>query len=131
MRRLAAPLALAALVAFAALARAVDTGYSDDMKHRLYQAAAMTGDAATVLEVSRRIGILREDGTPGPGMQQFCMAHGKWAQQNVDFITKVVNTQEKARAYCQQHGFGRKPAPPPPPETAPAPAPPTATAAPK
>ena len=75
---------------------------SDDDKHKLYQAAGMTGDAATVRDVSIKIGLLNADYSLGDNYQSFIYDHIEWAQRNTDFI-KSVNTAEKARAYVEQN----------------------------
>jgi hypothetical protein len=75
---------------------------SDDDKHRLYQAAGMTGEAELVRRVSVKLGIIEEDFTPGDNYQAFVAEHVNWAIRNTDFITSV-NTPEKARAYVNAH----------------------------
>jgi len=75
---------------------------SDDDKHRLYQAAGMTGDAELIRRVSIKIGLMDEDYTPGPNYQSFVAEHVDWALKNTDFINSI-NTPEKARAYLNSH----------------------------
>ena len=75
---------------------------SDDDKHKLYQAAGMTGEAELVRRVSVKLGIIEEDFTPGDNYQAFVAEHVNWAIHNTDFITSV-NTPEKARAYVNAH----------------------------
>jgi hypothetical protein len=77
---------------------AATSGMDDDAKHKLYQAAAMTGDAATVMAVNKKIGIMKDDGTPTEAMTAFTTGHGEWAQKNVSFI-QGLNTPEKAKEY--------------------------------
>ena len=71
---------------------------SDDDKHKLYQAAGMTGDAELIRRVSVKIGLMDEDYTPGDDYQKFLEQHVSWAIRNTDFI-QSINTAEKARAY--------------------------------
>jgi hypothetical protein len=71
---------------------------SEDDKHKLYQAAAITGDAELIRRVSVKIGLMNEDYTPGENYQKFIADHFDWARRNVDFINSV-NTPEKGRAY--------------------------------
>jgi hypothetical protein len=71
---------------------------SEDDKHKLYQAAAITGDAELIRRVSVKIGLMNEDFTPGQNYQKFIADHLDWARRNVDFINSV-NTPEKGRAY--------------------------------
>jgi len=75
---------------------------SDDDKHKLYQAAGMTGDAEVIRRVSIKIGLMGEDYTPGDNYQSFISEHVDWAIRNTDFITSI-NTPEKARAYLNEH----------------------------
>ncbi len=75
---------------------------SDDDKHRLYQAAGMTGDAELIRRVSIKIGLMDEDYTPGDNYQSFVSDHVEWALKNTDFINSI-NTPEKARAYLNAH----------------------------
>ena len=75
---------------------------SDDDKHRLYQAAGMTGDAELIRRVSIKIGLVDEDYSPGPNYQSFVAEHVDWALKNTDFINSI-NTPEKARAYLNEH----------------------------
>ena len=75
---------------------------SNDDKHKLYQAAGMTGDAELVRRVSVKLGIIEEDFTPGDNYQAFVAEHVTWAIRNTDFITSV-NTPDKARAYVNAH----------------------------
>ena len=75
---------------------------SDDDKHRLYQAAAQTGDQELVRRVSIRIGLMDEDYTPGADYQKFLSEHVEWVMRNTDFIG-TINSPEKARAYVNDH----------------------------
>jgi len=75
---------------------------SEDDKHKLYQAAGMTGDAELIRRVSIKIGLMDEDYTPGENYQSFVSSHVDWALRNTDFINSV-NTPEKARAYINEH----------------------------
>jgi hypothetical protein len=79
-----------------------DSTLSDDDKHKLYQAAGMTGDAELIRRVSIKIGLMDEDYTPGENFQTFVQEHASWALSNTDFI-QSVNTEAKARAYIQTH----------------------------
>ena len=75
---------------------------SDDDKHKLYQAAGMTGDAELIRRVSIKIGLMDEDYTPGENYQSFVAEHVDWALKNTGFINSI-NTPEKARAYINAH----------------------------
>ena len=71
---------------------------SDDDKHKLYQAATMTGDAELIRRVSVKIGLMDDDFTPGPNYQTFVAEHVSWAIRNRDFIVSL-DTPDKARDY--------------------------------
>ena len=75
---------------------------SDDDKHKLYQAAFITGDAELLRRVSVKIGIMEDDFTPGDNYQSFVLEHISWSVRNRDFTTSI-NTPEKARAYVNEH----------------------------
>ena len=75
---------------------------SDDDKHKLYQAAAQTGDQELIRRVSVKIGLMDEDYTPGANYQTFISEHVEWVMRNTDFIG-TINSPEKARAYVNEH----------------------------
>ncbi len=75
---------------------------SDDDKHRLYQAAAQTGDQELIRRVSIKIGLMGENYTPGADYQKFLSEHVEWVMRNTDFIG-TINSPEKARAYVNEH----------------------------
>ena len=72
---------------------------SEDARHRLYQAAGMTGDSELILRVIRKIGL--GDGT-GDDHTEFTKGHYPWAMKNLEFV-RSVDTPEKARAYVEKH----------------------------
>jgi hypothetical protein len=75
---------------------------SEDDKHKLYQAAAMSGDQDLIQRVSVKIGLMQEDYTPNPNYQSFLGEHVSWALRNRDFIVSL-NTPDKARDYVNQN----------------------------
>ena len=75
---------------------------SDDDKHKLYQAATMTADEATIRRVSVKLGLMNDDYTPGDDYAEFVKDHVVWAFSNTDFISSL-NTKEKAVAYVNEH----------------------------
>ena len=82
---------------------ATDTSsMSEDDKHKLYQAASMTGDGELLRRVTVKIGLMDEDFTPGPNYQTFVAAHVSWAIRNTDFI-QSLDSAEKAREYVNEH----------------------------
>jgi len=72
---------------------------SEDAKHRLYQAAGMTGDSELILRVIRKIGL--GDGT-GDDHAEFTKGHYAWAINNLEFV-RSVDTPQEARAYVEEH----------------------------
>ena len=75
---------------------------SDDDKHKLFQAASMTGDGELVRRVLVKMGLMNEDYTPGDKYSSFMGEHIGWGARNYDFI-QTINTPEKARAYVNEH----------------------------
>jgi cytoskeletal protein RodZ len=75
---------------------------SDDDKHKLYQAALMTGDPELLRRVSVKIGLMDDDYTPGDNYQAFVTEHVTWAIRNTDFA-QTVDTPAKAREYVDQN----------------------------
>lgn len=75
---------------------------SEDDKHKLFQAAAMSGDSDLAQRTNVKIGLLNEDLTPTGDYQSFLGAHVTWAFRNSDFI-RSINTPEKAKAYVDEH----------------------------
>ena len=82
---------------------ATDTSsMSEDDKHKLYQAASMTGDGELLRRVTVKIGLMDEDFTPGPNYQTFVAEHVSWAISNTAFI-RSLDTPEKARNYVNEN----------------------------
>ena len=79
-----------------------DSSLSDDDKHKLYQAATMTGDPELIRRVSVKVGLMDDDYTPGPNYQRFVAEHVSWAIRNRDFIV-TLDTPDKARDYVNEH----------------------------
>ena len=75
---------------------------SEDDKHKLYQAANMTGDPELIRRVSVKIGLMEDDFTPGPNYQTFIAEHVSWAIRNRNFIVSL-DSPEKAREYVNEH----------------------------
>jgi len=78
------------------------SSYSDDEKHRLFQAASMTQDADVVQNVVKKLGLFKANGTPADDYPQFIKDHIVWGASNSAFITSL-DTPEKARAYVDAH----------------------------
>jgi len=75
---------------------------SSDDKHKLFQAAGMTKDSALITKVLKKIGYMDQSGTPTSDYEQFVKDHFSWALKNTQFVMSV-NTEEKARAYVNEH----------------------------
>ncbi|HKZ81932.1 MAG TPA: hypothetical protein VJ124_26940 [Pyrinomonadaceae bacterium] len=72
---------------------------SEDDKHRLFQAASMTQDAALLQKVMTKLN-LRTGATAE--YQEFARNHIGWAIKNLDFI-QSLDTPQKARDYVNEH----------------------------
>jgi hypothetical protein len=75
---------------------------SDDDKHKLFQAASMTGDGELLRRAQVKMGLLNEDFTPGDEFASFMREHLVWAISNTDFI-QSLDSKEKAVAYVNEH----------------------------
>jgi hypothetical protein len=78
------------------------TKFSDDDKHKLFQAASMSQDADLLQRVVKKLGLFKADGTPADEYPEFIKDHIVWGASNSDFISSL-NTTEKARAYVDAH----------------------------
>ena len=76
--------------------------YSEDEKHKLFQAAAITADLELQRRVWVKIGIVDDDYTPGSKYADFIDAHGSWSSENWQWVASM-NTPEKGRAYVNEH----------------------------
>jgi hypothetical protein len=72
---------------------------SDDDRHKLFQAAATSGDNELMARVMEKLGL---NGTKQEENADFMKEHLIWVFKNSAFI-KEINTQEKARAYVNEH----------------------------
>jgi len=75
---------------------------SDEDKHRLYQAASMTGDPEMLRRVSVKLGLMNSDFTTSGRYLSFVRDHVSWALRNGEFISSL-DTKEKAAAYVNEH----------------------------
>ena len=74
------------------------SSYSEDDKHKLFQAVGITQDNALIIEVAQKIGIVDTSGQPKSNFQSFVQEHYTWATRNADFIRQHLD-KDKARAY--------------------------------
>jgi hypothetical protein len=74
---------------------------SDDDKHRLVLAASLASDSDLFQKVLRKLGFVTSTGV-SDDYTQFIKDHATWAMRNREFI-QSVSTQEKARAYVNEH----------------------------
>jgi hypothetical protein len=74
------------------------SGYSDDEKHRLFQAVGITKDSALIVEVAEKIGLSDSRGNPTPAMQPFIQEHMNWAMSNRAWVQEHLDPV-KAREY--------------------------------
>jgi len=78
------------------------SSYSDDEKHRLFQAASMTGDPDVVQKTVKKLGLFTSSGIPKEEYAQFVKDHITWGASNSAFIASL-DSPEKARAYVDAH----------------------------
>ena len=75
---------------------------SEDDKHKLYQAATMTGDTELLRRVEVKLGLMENDYTQGPTYQTFVVEHVSWSINNRNFIASL-DTPDKARDYVNEN----------------------------
>ena len=75
---------------------------SKDDKHKLYNAAGLTGDSELIRRVLAKLDLLEDDFSQGAKYQEFSEEHASWMINNLDFV-QTINTPEKARAYVNEH----------------------------
>lgn len=76
--------------------------FSDDDKHKLFQAASMSQDADLMQRVVKKLGLFKANGIPADDYPQFIKDHITWGASNSAFIASL-DTPEKARAYVDAH----------------------------
>lgn len=81
---------------------AAEGDYTEDEKHRLFQAVGITQDPKLIIEVCQKLGLADSNGGPTPKMHAFIKAHSDWAQKDREFVTEHM-TKEKALAYVMAH----------------------------
>jgi hypothetical protein len=72
--------------------------YTEDEKHKLFQAVGITKDNALIIDVAQKIGIVDSSGQPRSNFQPFVQEHYTWAVKNADFIRQHLDPA-KAREY--------------------------------
>ncbi len=75
------------------------TSLSEDDRHKLFQAAATSGDHELMSRVMEKIGLNQ---TKAEANEQFMKDHLVWVFKNSAFL-KEIDTQEKAKAYVNEH----------------------------
>jgi hypothetical protein len=79
-----------------------DSSLSTDERHRLFQAAAITGDLELQRRVWIKIGIVDEDFSQGDKYYEFATEHGPWVVRNYQWVA-TMDTAEKGRAYVNEN----------------------------
>ncbi|HYG82879.1 MAG TPA: hypothetical protein VD861_20955 [Pyrinomonadaceae bacterium] len=77
---------------------AAEGDYSEDEKHRLFQAVGITQDADLIIEVAQKIGIVNARGEQNEKFEPFIKAHLAWAKENMAWVQEHRD-KAKARAY--------------------------------
>lgn len=75
---------------------------SDDDKHKLFQAASITGDPTLILEAYKKMELVDSNGQPTPAFEPFTKTHMDWAIKNAAWVQEH-NDQNKAREYVKSH----------------------------
>lgn len=75
-----------------------DRSYTEDEKHRLFQAVGITKDNALIIEVAQKIGLVNSDGNPNSKFQPFLAEHPNWQRRNPEFLSQYRDPA-KAREY--------------------------------
>ena len=75
---------------------------TEDEKHKLFQAAAVTRDMELQRRVWIKIGIMEDNYTPGPKYEEFIGSHVAWAARNYQWVASM-DSPEKGRAYVDEH----------------------------
>ena len=75
---------------------------SNDDKHKLMQAAAITQDRELMERVLRKLGFITGTNTVSDDYADFIKEHIPWARRNASWV-RSVNTPEKGRAYVEEH----------------------------
>jgi len=78
------------------------SNYSDDEKHKLFQAVGITRDNALIVDVAEKIGISDSTGNPNSSFQPFIKEHFNWAVKNAAWVQEYRDPQ-KAREYVMEH----------------------------
>jgi len=76
--------------------------YTEDEKHKLFQAVGITRDNALILEVAQKIGLADSTGNPTSAMQPFIKDHYAWAVKNAAWVQEHLDPA-KAREYVMEN----------------------------
>lgn len=75
---------------------------SDDDKHKLFQAASITGEPTLILEAYKKMGLVDAGGKPTPAFEPFTKTHMDWAIKNAAWVQEH-NDRNRAREYVKSH----------------------------
>jgi hypothetical protein len=75
---------------------------SDDDKHKLFQAAGVTQDAPTIMQVTKALGLTDSSGQMTPAFQQFTKDHMEWGKKNMAWAQEYSDPN-KAKEYVKSH----------------------------
>jgi hypothetical protein len=84
------------------MGKGANAPFSEDDRHRSFQAAAMSGDAGLIREVSRRLCLSIPDGASQKEIEKFLEEHKSWVVRN-DFFIANLKTAEGAKQYLALH----------------------------
>ncbi|HJU53769.1 MAG TPA: hypothetical protein VJ715_04320 [Pyrinomonadaceae bacterium] len=72
--------------------------YTEDERHKLFQAVGITADTTLIIEVAQKIGLVDAAGKENENFRPFLESHKSWAARNLAWV-KEYRDKEKARAY--------------------------------
>ena len=75
---------------------------SDDDKHKLFQAAAMSGDPQLAVEASQKLGLIDSGGKPTADFEKFSKDHIDWGAKNTAWVQEYAD-KAKAKEYAKSH----------------------------
>ncbi|MCC6995530.1 MAG: protein kinase [Deltaproteobacteria bacterium] len=80
-----------------------NTSLTFDEAHRLFQAAAASGDVSVMTKVNQRVGIADANGVPNDSMEAFMNDHTDWAMRNAQWIVDNATSPARAKSWLRAH----------------------------
>jgi len=86
---------------------------AEDHAHRLFQAAAVTGDNTVMFQVLIELGLADPSGRMSPGFQAFSLAHADWLTGNLGWIGATLGDPGAAQRWLMANSKIFRPPPTP------------------